>query len=186
MQDIYLKEDKLDLLRQEDDQLLAEFKELKEDNEQRLKDLEQEMARLAKRELAVDKWMKDQEEDITRRIEYVGLKNRRVEEAKGAEEEKLGRERERWAGRVRELEEQLEEADRERRLAGVLHKTYLDEMEREGRRQAEGGEEKGEKEAVEQEVIIRNNEGKMCKKKRVTRKRRRCDKGSTVGKTAKN
>ena len=59
--------------------MMNDFRRLKEQNERKLELLEGELMRMDKKEDSKDQWIKDQLENIERRMDYVKTKNKRVQ-----------------------------------------------------------------------------------------------------------
>ena len=64
-------------------------------------------------------------------MEYLTLKNSRIQGQIQDEREKIKQEKGKYNHYVEELKNKLDEAEKETRLAQVLHKTYVDQIERE-------------------------------------------------------
>jgi hypothetical protein len=71
---------------------------------------------------------------------------------------------------LQELKDKLDEAEKETRMAQVLQKTYVDQLERERNKLLDEERQRNElnsiDEGAEKAFLIRNNEGKICNKRK--------------------
>jgi len=163
------------------------LREEKENNTEMLENLEHEIARLTRKDLIHEKAFVEQVENIERRIEYEELKNRKIRDQIALEQTKIDKIKDRYKDRNVQMEEKLEEMNKDLKFAQMLMKTYVDQIAREKKKMelAEGG--KGEpgdmflgdtqankenhglkklntrgSSIASRMLTIRNNEGKVC------------------------
>jgi hypothetical protein len=163
------------------------LREEKENNTEMLENLEHEIARLTRKDLIHEKAFVEQVENIERRIEYEELKNRKIRDQIALEQTKIDKIKDRYKDRNVQMEEKLEEMNKDLKFAQMLMKTYVDQIAREKQKMelAEGG--KGEpgdmslgdtqankenhglkklntrgSSIASRMLTIRNNEGKVC------------------------
>ena len=79
VREIYEGEDVISYMQHREEKMMNDFRRLKEQNERKLELLEGELMRMDKKEDSKDQWIKDQLENIERRMDYVKTKNKRVQ-----------------------------------------------------------------------------------------------------------
>ena len=72
--------------------MMNDFRRHKEQNERKLELLEGELMRMDKKEDMKEQWIKDQLENIERRMDYVKTKNKRVQQHIDVENGKIAKE----------------------------------------------------------------------------------------------
>lgn len=132
--------------------------------------------KLDKKETNKQLWINEQLDNIDRRMDYVKLKNTRVQKQIDTELGKIAKEQDKYKDYVEELKERLDEAEKDARTAMVLQKTYVDQLEREKAKlideqqqnQTDARKLSGDEDGVSSDIkfLIRNNEGKICNKRR--------------------
>ena len=117
------------------------LREEKENNTEMLENLEHEIARLTRKDLIHEKAFVEQVENIERRIEYEELKNRKIRDQIAVEQTKIDKIKDKYKDRHVQMEEKLEEINKDLKFAQMLMKTYVDQIAREKQKieLAEGG-----------------------------------------------
>jgi hypothetical protein len=163
------------------------LREEQENNTEMLENLEHEIARLTRKDLIHEKAFVEQVENIERRIEYEEVKNRKIRDQIAVEQTKIDKIKDKYKDRHVQMEEKLEEINKDLKFAQMLMKTYVDQIAREKQKLelVEGGkgesgdmflnDSQGNKEnhgfkklntrgssIASKMLTIRNNEGKVC------------------------
>ena len=107
------------------------LKEEKERNSEIIENLEHEIVRLTRKEHINEKSLFEQVEYMERRIEYEELKNRKIKEEIAGEQSKIDKIKDRYKDRHIQMEEKLEEMNKDLKFAQMLMKTYVDQIARE-------------------------------------------------------
>jgi hypothetical protein len=107
------------------------LREEKENNTEMLENLEHEIARLTRKDLIHEKAFVEQVENIERRIEYEELKNRKIRDQIAVVQTKIDRIKDKYKDRHVQMEEKLEEINKDLKFAQMLMKTYVDQIARE-------------------------------------------------------
>ena len=117
------------------------LREEKDTNTEMLENLEHEIARLNRKDLIHEKAFVEQVENIERRIEYEELKNRKIRDQIAVEQTKIDKIKDKYKDRHVQMEEKLEEINKDLKFAQMLMKTYVDQIAREKQKLelAEGG-----------------------------------------------
>jgi hypothetical protein len=117
------------------------LREEKENNTEMLENLEHEIVRLTRKDLIHEKAFVEQVENIERRIEYEELKNRKIRDQIAVEQTKIDKIKDKYKDRHVQMEEKLEEINKDLKFAQMLMKTYVDQIAREKQKieLAEGG-----------------------------------------------
>ena len=117
------------------------LREEKENNTEMLENLEHEITRLTRKDLIHEKAFVEQVENIERRIEYEELKNRKIRDQIAVEQTKIDKIKDKYKDRHVQMEEKLEEINKDLKFAQMLMKTYVDQIAREKQKieLAEGG-----------------------------------------------
>lgn len=117
------------------------LREEKDTNTEMLENLEHEIARLTRKDLIHEKAFVEQVENIERRIEYEELKNRKIRDQIAVEQTKIDKIKDKYKDRHVQMEEKLEEINKDLKFAQMLMKTYVDQIAREKQKLelAEGG-----------------------------------------------
>ena len=93
------------------------LKEEKERNAELIEHLEHEIVRLTRKEHIHEKSWVEQCENVERRIEYEELKNRKIREQIGGEQAKIDKIRDKYKDRHVQMEEKLEEMNKDLKFA---------------------------------------------------------------------
>ena len=107
------------------------LREEKEINTEMLENLEHEIVRLTRKDLIHEKAFVEQVENIERRTEYEELKNRKIRDQIAVEQTKIDKIKDRYKDRHVQMEEKLEEMNKDLKFAQMLMKTYVDQIARE-------------------------------------------------------
>ena len=97
--------------------MMNDFRRHKEQNERKLELLEGELMRMDKKEDTKEQWIKDQLENIERRMDYVKTKNKRVQQHIDVENGKIAKEQDKYKDYLEELKVKLDEAEKDARMA---------------------------------------------------------------------
>ena len=97
--------------------MMNDFRRHKEQNERKLELLEGELMRMDKKEDMKEQWIKDQLENIERRMDYVKTKNKRVQQHIDVENGKIAKEQDKYKDYLEELKVKLDEAEKDARMA---------------------------------------------------------------------
>jgi predicted nuclease with TOPRIM domain len=88
--------------------------------------MDHEIARLKRKEIIHEKALCEQVENAERRVEYEQLKNRKVVEQIQIEQGKIDKIKDKYKDRQVQLQEKLEEMNKDLKFAQMLMKTYVD------------------------------------------------------------